>query len=111
MSDPEGPTYDEAIDALHSERAALVALLAMLYPSTWNYGTQSGDETSWPIVYIDLPTGQTSWQINRADWPKFTLVRYDASTVWDKHTTPEKYERIDQLVWAIAKGDEFKVQR
>lgn len=40
----------------------------------------------WPVVYIELPTGQISWHM-----PQF-------SGDWDKHTTPEKFKRIREFV-------------
>jgi hypothetical protein len=39
-------------------------------------------EPEWPVVYIELPTGQVSWHM-----PQHT-------TDWDEHGTDAKYERI-----------------
>lgn len=39
-------------------------------------------EPDWPVVYIDLPTGQVSWHM-----PAFAIE-------YDGHTTDEKYQRI-----------------
>jgi hypothetical protein len=39
-------------------------------------------EPAWPVVYIDLPTGQVSWH----------MPAYGGE--YDGHTTPEKYQRI-----------------
>jgi hypothetical protein len=36
----------------------------------------------WPVVYIQLPTGQVSWHMPEHPWE------------WDGHTTPEKFDRI-----------------
>lgn len=38
-------------------------------------------EPEWPVVYIELPTGQVSWHM-----PQF-------ATEWDGHDTAEKYRR------------------
>lgn len=43
-------------------------------------------EPDWPVVYIDLPTGQVSWH----------MPRYEPE--WDGHTTAEKYARIHEFV-------------
>ncbi|WP_086853371.1 hypothetical protein [Amycolatopsis kentuckyensis] len=43
-------------------------------------------EPDWPVVYIDLPTGQVSWHM-----PAY-------SPAWDRHTTAEKYERIRAFI-------------
>lgn len=38
-------------------------------------------EPGWPVVYIQLPTGQVSWHVPEYEVP------------WDGHDTPEKYRR------------------
>ncbi|HEX3781730.1 MAG TPA: hypothetical protein VHX38_18865 [Pseudonocardiaceae bacterium] len=43
-------------------------------------------EPDWPVVYIELPTGQTSWHL-----PKH-------GRAWDQHSTDEKHYRIEQFV-------------
>jgi len=54
-------------------------------------------EPNWPVVYLDLPTGQVSWH-----QPMY-------GRGWDGHTTDEKYRRIDayvasQRAWAEAEA-------
>lgn len=39
------------------------------------------DELEWPVVYIELPTGQVSWHM-----PQHPIE-------WDGHDTAEKYRR------------------
>jgi hypothetical protein len=39
------------------------------------------DAPEWPVVYIELPTGQVSWHV-----PQHPLK-------WDGHTVDQKYER------------------
>lgn len=36
----------------------------------------------WPVVYIELPTGQVSWHMPQHEVP------------WDQHSTEEKFQRI-----------------
>lgn len=43
------------------------------------------DEPEWPVVFIELPTGQVSWHVPQHDVP------------WDGHTTEEKYQRIKEF--------------
>jgi hypothetical protein len=43
-------------------------------------------EPEWPVVYMQLPTGQVSYHIPQFD------------TAWDNHTTEEKNERIETFV-------------
>lgn len=47
---------------------------------------QNLDEPDWPIVYIELPTGQVSWHM-----PQYG----GAVDPWDGHSVEEKYRRID----------------
>lgn len=56
-----------------------------------NLGYKAGvridpDEPEWPVVFIELPTGQVSWHVPQHD------VAYDG------HTTEEKYQRIKEFV-------------
>lgn len=44
------------------------------------------NEPEWPVVYIELPTGQVSWHMPQH------------KNEWDEHTTIQKYNRI--LSWA-----------
>lgn len=46
-------------------------------------------EPEWPVVYIELPTGQISYHI-----PQFP-------TPWDNHTTEEKNERLESFITDI----------
>lgn len=39
-------------------------------------------EPEWPVVYIELPTGQVSWHL-----PQHVKA-------WDKHTNEEKHQRV-----------------
>lgn len=42
-----------------------------------------GSEPEWPVIYIELPTGQASWHV-----PQHTRS-------WDGHSVEEKFNRID----------------
>jgi hypothetical protein len=46
------------------------------------------NEPEWPVIYIDLPTGQISWHM-----PQYTGE-------WDGHDTAEKYRRVREFVEA-----------
>jgi hypothetical protein len=43
-------------------------------------------EPEWPVVYIELPTGQVSWHMPQHPVP------------YDGHSTEEKYRRIQEYV-------------
>lgn len=89
-----------ALNAAYRERAQLVALLAAIFPSSWNYSDP--DEPEWAVVYIGLPTAQCSWHVHADDMGLFRHVRRDDATRWDGHSTEEKYERIADLVALLA---------
>lgn len=87
------PTREQLLDqlrAVYRERAHLVGLLTTLHPSHLE------PDAEWPVVFVNLPTGQATWHIAKADLDLFTHVRTDLVEDWDGHTTEEKYARIRQ---------------
>lgn len=81
----------EALEAVYRERAHLVAHLAAYYPSCAGYTDPAAPD--WLVVTVQMPEGQATWHIARADVDLFTHVqRYEVP--WDGHTTAEKYERL-----------------
>lgn len=85
----------EQLDALYTERAHLVALLARDYPSAY---VEDPENDGWILVYVDLPTGQASWHIGPNDQHLFAHVRFAPDTEWDGHTSEEKYGRVRALI-------------
>ncbi|MFB9991243.1 hypothetical protein ACFFLM_04520 [Deinococcus oregonensis] len=79
---------------LYSERAALVAALSKLFPASLESDPEQPD---WPVCIIDLPTGQVSWHIAQSDLHLFMHLPRETGRVWDGHTTPEKYDRLNAL--------------
>lgn len=67
---------DLVLTALSQARAAGLPAGIRLDPRT----------PAWPVVFIELPTGQVSWHIPEHGEP------------WDGHTTEEKYRRVDALI-------------
>lgn len=99
-------TYDKLSEArrdlanAYTERAQLIAFMAAVLKSSWNYGDSANPE--WPVVYIDLEEhGQASWHISPADFHLFGHVPQNDDTYWDGHTTIQKYHRLQQLVAEI----------
>lgn len=82
--------------SVYAERAHLVALLAQIYPSYWDYSDP--EYPDWPVVYVELPTGQASWHISPDDWWIFACVPRKHGAPWDGHTTEDKYQRIRDLI-------------
>lgn len=44
-------------------------------------------EPAWPVVFIELPTGQISWHVPQHEY------------AWDNHTTQEKLDRIARYIY------------
>ncbi|WP_280410711.1 hypothetical protein [Nocardia asiatica] len=79
-------------DTIYRERAHLVAHLAAIYPAVvW----VDPDEPDWPVVAVELSTGQAAWHIAPADMHLFAHVPRGENR-WDGHSTSEKYDRIDE---------------
>ncbi len=91
-------------DIAYEERNRLVALLARIFPSGLAKTAIEGWSDDWHnCVYIDLPTGQASWHIHDSHmWMFEGLPPYTGE--WDRHTTEEKYDRIDKLVGDLFQG-------
>lgn len=93
---------DARINNAYAERDKCLALLTkMAQKLGLETGIRIDDlDPSWPIVYIDLPSGQVSWHIQESELSWFThLSSY--SRDWDGHNTEEKYRRV--LETAIAR--------
>lgn len=83
---------------VYRERAALVALLAAIYPS-W-FGSDP-KEPDYPVIYVQTEAGQLSWHISRDDMDLFAHVTLINEEPWDGHSTDEKYDRIKNLIKEI----------
>lgn len=81
-------------DAVYRERACLLALLATHYPAHLQPDPEAPD---WPVLHMQLPTGQATWHIGENDLDLFGHVRTDRHEPWDGHSTEEKYRRIAEL--------------
>lgn len=55
------------------------------------------DEPDWPVLFIDLPTGQLSWHIATGE---LIPVWDDYNGAWDGHDHEEKADRIYRYVVA-----------
>lgn len=73
----------ERNDTNYAKRAKLVfAALVIALEIGYKAGIRIDPEhPTWPVVFIELPTGQVSWHMAEHDHP------------WDEHTTEEKYQR------------------
>lgn len=89
-------------EAVYRERHHVIAHLAAIYPSVMMLNADT-EEPDWPVLYVELPTGQASWHISPADMDLFHHVRIGEAT-WDGHDVAEKYRRLDAHTAAIGRS-------
>lgn len=89
-------------DAVYRERAHLLAHLAAIYPAHFQTDPQAPD---WPILHLELPTGQARWYIAPEDLDLFPHVTAGEEQEWDGHTNEIKYQRLDDATRILADGD------
>lgn len=86
----------EDINKVYTERNACVGMAYIMATALgYNVGVKVEDP-QWPIIFIDLPTGQVSWHIPIGDLASyFPYGRIPAySGEYDGHSTEEKYSRL-----------------
>lgn len=86
-------------DEVYSQRNKAVSLLckfalALGFPCGYKHDYR---DREWPVIFIDLPTGQVSWHVNVKEFTKLFnfLPEYEGS--WDNHTTDQKHNRMEVL--------------
>ncbi len=94
---PEGACilceHERRTNDAYAERNRLVALLSKLFPGSLEVDPKEPD---WPVVIIELPTGQVSWHVPKAQLEWFVHLP-SGLFVWDGHTTDEKHRRIEAM--------------
>lgn len=92
------------MDDLYRERAACVGALIKAAESKgwvccWWIDPEEG--LDWPIVCIELPTGQVTWHLAKMDFDQLGLERLEKVDArrWDGHPTSEKYRRLRECDW------------
>lgn len=96
---------NEAEIGIYTERAFLVSVLICVavrngIQCSWWVDPEAGEE--WPVVCIDLPTGQVTWHMSRADFVELGFDQLPESAYrYDGHTVAEKYERLVSYRWGI----------
>ena len=82
-------------DAYFDRNQAALGFARLASEAGYNYGVDSLQDPEWPILYIDLPTGQVSWHIPAKEltgkWPTYNKK-------WDGHTLKEKRERLSKFI-------------
>lgn len=105
MTTTAEPEYPE-LDAIYTDRAHILALLALHYSSYIAYSDT--ENTGWAVLTLDTPHGQMSWHIAERDMGLFPHVRRadatQAARAYDGHSTAEKHARIRARVASFAPG-------
>lgn len=85
------------MDAYEDRNLLAILAASLLADDGCNVGWGVDDnEPDWPVLYIDLPTGQISYHIPRELYERLPN-RPEYSGAWDGHTDDEKRERLWQL--------------
>lgn len=91
----------EQINKVYTERNACVGMaLVMAKKLGYRIGIKTEDP-EWPIIFIDLPTGQVSWHIAKNDLIGYfpdRIVEYQGD--YDGHNFTEKYGRLVEYAQA-----------
>lgn len=79
----DGGNLDRVQELYARRNQSILVALGSAAMLGWECGVGiDPQEPDWPVVYIQLPTGQVSWHITSYDKP------------YDGHSTEEKYQRI-----------------
>lgn len=82
-------------DDAYAQRNMLVGALSKLFPA---WVSTDPSEPNWPVVMIELPTGQISFHVTRKErYSVFAHLGTDLPgncSGWDGHDDAEKWRRI-----------------
>ena len=90
-------TQSDTLEEAYFDRNQAVLLAARLARTL---GLRTGwhtdpDEPGWPVLFIELPTGQVSWHIPKAEADTWHPIWFSG---WDGHTLEQKRERISDFL-------------
>jgi hypothetical protein len=83
-------------DAYFDRNQAVMAMAKLAMQQGYEVGLRyDPNEPDWPVLMIDLPTGQVGWHLPKneitGDWPVYEKN-------WDQHTLEEKRNRIKNFI-------------
>lgn len=83
LEDPHGPDGSAREELYMLRRSLLARAIGQAQKCGCDWGFRlDPEEPLWPVLYIELPTGQVSWHMPQHE------------REWDGHSTAEKLERI-----------------
>ncbi|MDD4273328.1 MAG: hypothetical protein PHG14_06320 [Desulfobacter postgatei] len=95
MDNKDKPSISEE-QAYFDRNQAVMALARLAQKHGYNVGIQiDPEQPDWPVLLIDLPTGQVSWHLPKAElcgeWPDYIKK-------WDGHDSALKRQRIKRFI-------------
>ncbi len=98
-------------DKAYDDRARILAVLAAQFESSLEHDGAAALDSEWLwVLIIKLPKAapggtsrQVSWHVKASDLWMFNHVPRLLGFVWDRHTTEEKNERMEQ--WCKERGE------
>ena len=95
MKVPDRKFESDSLNEAYFDRNQAAMLAAVLafevgYPAGW---VENADDPDWPILMLELPTGQVSWHIPKEEIVEMGLGEPWAAC-WDGHDLTEKRKRI-----------------
>jgi hypothetical protein len=83
-------------DAYFDRNQAVMALARLARKQGLTVGLRiDPNEPDWPVLMIDLPTGQVGWHLKKEDlvgvWPEYEKE-------WDGHSLAEKRDRMAAFI-------------
>lgn len=99
---------EKGIGAVYYDRNLLAFTLADLLAADPSSTTDAGwyldpCTDGWPVVWVDLPTGQASWHVppERRSMLERSTLDYDVPEGgYDRHTREEKNDRLNEYLSA-----------
>ena len=96
MKKKEKNTSDSKQEAYYDRNLAVMALAKLAEKQGYSIGiSYDPNEPDWPVLMIDLPTGQVGWHLPKdelvGNWPSYTKE-------WDGHSLEEKRNRMTKFI-------------
>jgi len=92
----EKTTSDSKDDAYFDRNQAILLAAKLAQQQGYIVGiAKDPKEPDWPVVMLDLPTGQVGWHISKKE---LTLQLPDYQKAWDGHNLKDKRQRLQNFL-------------
>lgn len=79
----------KSTDPYYDRNQLVIAFMLLCNKLGYNVGIKEYD-SEWPIIFIDLPTGQISYHVPKEFVDEFSIEIPEYNYEWDGHTLEEK---------------------